>query len=336
MDQKTIKWGILGTSSISQHMAAAIAESRNGQVIAVAGRDADKSQAFAKEFSISKPYNHYADLLTDPEIDAVYIGLPNHLHKEWAVKSLEAGKHVLCEKPLALNEEETLDIMATAQIKGLVCMEAIMYRCHPLIQEIKSILQQNLIGHVQLFQAVYTAKIAHLANPVAGGAIFNLGCYPLSLIRYLSTANVVNLKTIGIENANHSHNDTRSSAILSFDDQSLATITVSDDLDMSWQFAIWGTKGRLEMLSNPWFPNNGEQVFRVYRSNEQRPQEIKLTSPLSAYTYQINTMNTLVIEPSAKLLERVTLQESLENVRLLDKWRTQALSLAKEEVDYCS
>ncbi|MGQ3887960.1 Gfo/Idh/MocA family protein [Legionella sp. CNM-1927-20] len=292
MNRNNVKWGILGTSFISQQMAIAIAESTNGQLTAIASRDASKAKDFARKFSIPQVYSSYTDLITDPNLDVIYIGLPNHLHREWTIKSLEAGKHVLCEKPLALDEIEVLDMITTAKMRGLICMEAIMYRCHPLIQEIKTLLQQKLIGKIKLFQAAYTAKIAHLANPVAGGAIYNLGCYPLSLIQYLSNAEPIDLKAFGIKKLDHPQNDTCASVILGFNDQSIATITVSDDLAMSWQFIVWGSNGRLEMLTNPWFPTIGEQVFRVYMNNEENPREIKLTSDLSAYTYQINTVNT--------------------------------------------
>jgi predicted dehydrogenase len=325
MNLNKVKWGILGTSFISQQMASAIIESTAGELTAIGSRDETKSIDFASQFSIPQVYSNYSDLLADPNLDVIYVGLPNHLHKEWTIKSLKAGKHVLCEKPLALNEDEVQEMITAAQSSRLVCMEAIMYRCHPLIQEIKALLQQKVIGEIQFFQAVYTAKIAHLANPVAGGAIYNLGCYPLSLIKYLSDANPVDLKTIGISNSDHPHNDTCASLILRFDDQSIATITVSDDLTMSWQFVVWGTEGRLEMVTNPWFPTVGEQVFRIYTSDEEKPKENKLTSPLSAYTYQINAVNNLIQNPSTLLQEQVPLQESLDNIRLLEQWRNQAL-----------
>lgn len=321
MEVKCVRWGILGTSFISEEMAVAINESVKGQLGAIASRDAERAQDFAEKFSVSKIYSRYQDLLNDPNLDAIYIGLPNHLHREWTLKALEAGKHVLCEKPLALNEREVQDMITAANTRELVCMEAIMYRCHPLIQKLRTLIQQKVIGKIKLFQAVYTAKIAHLANPIAGGAIYNLGCYPLSLIRYLSDAKPVSFKAYGNVNSDHSHNDTMASVILGFDDQSMATITVSDDLAMSWQFVVWGTEGRLEMITNPWFPVCGEQVFKIYNSSEEQPREIQVSSPYSVYTYQINTFNQLILEPESQMQEQISLQESLENIRLLDQWR---------------
>lgn len=321
MNSKNIKWGILGTSFISEQMAAAIVESSSGELYAVASRDAVKANNFAKTYSMPKVYSNYDDLVADPNLDAIYVGLPNHVHKEWTIKSLEAGKHVLCEKPLALDEHEVLAMMNTAKAKGLICMEAIMYRCHPLIQEIKTLIQQKVLGTIELFQATYTAPIAHLANPVAGGAIYNLGCYPLSLIQYLSEAKPISLNAFGIPNSDHPQNDTRASLILGFDDQSIASISVSDDLAMSWQFNIWGGLGRLELHTNPWFPTAGEQLFKLYLSQEEKPREIRLHSELSAYTYQINTMNALIKNPTTPLPEQIGLQESLTNIRYLKEWR---------------
>lgn len=320
MKAKFVKWGILGTSFISQEMAGAIAGSSQGQLSAVASRDGNRAQDFSEKFSISKRYTSYQDLLNDPNLDVIYIGLPNHLHKEWTLKALDAGKHVLCEKPLALNAQDVLDMITAAHTRGLVCMEAIMYRCHPLIQKLRTIIQDNVIGTIQFFQAAYTAKIAHLANPIAGGAIYNLGCYPLSLIQYLSNAKPVSIKAQGSANLDHPHNDTKASVILGFDDHSIATISVSDDLAMSWQFVIWGTEGRLEMITNPWFPLSGKQVFRIYRSSEESPREVQVTSPDSVYTYQINTFNQLILEPGSSVQEKISLQESLDNILLLEQW----------------
>lgn len=320
MDKKRVRWGILGTSFISREMAAAINESAKGQLDAVASRDADKAQDFAEKFPVPRLYSSYQDLLDDPNLDAVYIGLPNHLHREWTLKALEAGKHVLCEKPLALHETDVHDMMTAANTRGLFCMEAIMYRCHPLVQKLRAVIQQNVIGKIQLFQAVYTAKIAQLANPVAGGAIYNLGCYPLSLIQYLSDAKPVSIQAHGVANSDHPHNDTRASVILGFDDQSIASISVSDDLAMSWQFVIWGTEGRLEMITNPWFPECGEQSFRIYSASETAPREIQVASPYSVYTCQIDTFNQSILEPEFRRQEHISLQESFDNIRLLAQW----------------
>src|SRR5277367_1299652 len=126
-----LRWGILGTGNIARQFSVGVNASKRGRLTAVASRSADSAAAFAKSNSVPRSYGSYARLLTDDEVDAVYVSLPNSLHHEWTVLALQAGKHVLCEKPMASNAAESEQMFDEAERSGRLVMEAFMYRCHP-------------------------------------------------------------------------------------------------------------------------------------------------------------------------------------------------------------
>lgn len=169
MSEKTINWAILGTSYISEVMAKAIHESKTSNLVAVGSRSLEKAKAFSTQFSIPKYYTHYEDLLKDEDIDAIYLGLPNHLHKEWIIRCAQAGKNILCEKPFVISIEEAHEVISVIEKSKVVCMEALMYRCHPFIQKLQELVQSKIIGDIKLYNATYTANISEIANPTAGG-----------------------------------------------------------------------------------------------------------------------------------------------------------------------
>ena len=253
MSNKKIKWAVLGTSYISEVMAKAIGESSTSELIAIASRNHEKAKNFALKFSIPKFYDYHEALLENKEIDAVYIGLPNHLHKEWIVRCALAGKHILCEKPLIISEGEALAVTSAIASNKVCCMEGLMYLHHPFTQTLKEIIENKLIGDVRLYNAAYTANIARLANPTAGGSIRNLGCYPVSLVRLLAQDEPVVIQGLGRLNSSGT-SDNCSTVLLKFADESIAVISTADDLEMRWQFEIHGTKGYIKVLSNPWLP----------------------------------------------------------------------------------
>ncbi|MCA0403798.1 MAG: Gfo/Idh/MocA family oxidoreductase, partial [Proteobacteria bacterium] len=243
---KTIRWAILGTSFISEVMAKAIQASATSQLAAIGSRSLSSARQFATLFSIPKVYDDYQLLLNDQEIDAIYIGLPNHLHKEWIIRCAQAGKHILCEKPLVLNADEAREVISIINEKEVFCMEALMYRCHPFTNKLQEIIQSRILGDIKLYNAMYAANIADLANPIAGGSIRNLGCYPISLIRLLADDEPVEVLASGKLNPKN-QTDNQASAILKFRDHSMAVVSTADDMEMCWQFDVYGTEGCLKV-----------------------------------------------------------------------------------------
>lgn len=187
-----LRWGIVGCAGIAINaVMPAIQQSTTGSLAAVASRNLEKSREVASRFDVSKAYSSYEELLADEDIDAVYIPLPNHLHKEWAIRAAEAGKHVLCEKPLALTAAEAEEMAAAAAKAGVVLAEAFMYRHHPRWSRIRAILDGGEIGDLRAIRGAFTFNNAEdLANirlkpEWGGGSLYDVGCYPLNAARFL-------------------------------------------------------------------------------------------------------------------------------------------------------
>ncbi len=320
MSSNSIHWGILGTSRISETMANAIHASSSSTLSVIGSRSEQAGKTFAEKFSIPS-YGSYETLLTNPDIDAIYIGLPNHLHKEWLLRCIAAGKHVLCEKPFVISVQEALEVKAALEKTPRVCMEALMYQSHPFTQKIQTIVHSDVIGKIKLINATYTANIASVANKTAGGSIRNLGCYPISLVRLLTQNEPVEIYTTGRVLGNHDH---QASLILKFENEAMAVISTADDMEMHWQFDVYGSNGRLSAVTNPWMPNNASKLL-IHRNHHAIPEEITVQAHQPLYTYQIEAVNHRILKKDFKNEARISLNDSLENTRLLEYWRQQVL-----------
>ncbi len=186
----TLRWGLLGTARINRSLIPPLRTSARNKLMAVASRTPAAAEAYAKEWKIPRAHGSYEALLADPEIDAVYIPLPNHLHAEWTIKAAQAGKHVLCEKPLALSVAEVEAMEAAAQKAGVVVAEAFMYRHHPQTLKAKEVVEGGAIGQLQLVRGAFTfnldrPKDVRLDPAMGGGSVWDVGCYPVSYTRYI-------------------------------------------------------------------------------------------------------------------------------------------------------
>lgn len=186
------RWGILSTANIGRKaMIPALQASRLAEVVAVASRDEDRARQFAYEFAIPKAFGDYQALLDDPSIDAVYIPLPNHLHKPWAIKAAHAGKHILCEKPMGLNAKECEEMMAAAKENGVMLMESFMYRHHPRIQAAAEMVYAGKLGKIHTIESSFTITFADQDDfryqpEMGGGALMDVGCYCINLSRTIT------------------------------------------------------------------------------------------------------------------------------------------------------
>jgi D-xylose 1-dehydrogenase (NADP+, D-xylono-1,5-lactone-forming) len=190
MNQSTIRWGILSTAHINRVIIKALAMSPRNRLLVVASRSGEKADRYAREWKIPRSHGSYEALLADPEIDVIYNPLPNHLHAEWTIKAVEAGKHVLCEKPLALSLAEVDAITAAARAHGRVVAEAFMYRTYPLALKVKQIVDSGALGKIKLVRGSFTYKNDgndnyRLHPDYGGGAMWDIGCYPLSYARFI-------------------------------------------------------------------------------------------------------------------------------------------------------
>jgi predicted dehydrogenase len=188
----SLRIGLLGTARIAPRAIIAPARANPGvEVVAVAARDADRAAGFARKHAISRVHHSYDALLADPEIDAIYNPLPNSLHAQWSIRALRAGKHVLCEKPMAANAGEAAQMAHVARETGLVLFEAFHYRYHPLALRAKEILDSGEIGPIRHIDAQFCTLMLRtndirLNYELGGGALMDLGCYTINMIRSFS------------------------------------------------------------------------------------------------------------------------------------------------------
>jgi predicted dehydrogenase len=191
MIARPLRWGLLSTARINRAVIPPIKESPRHELRAVASRDPGRARAYAGEWGIPVAHDSYDALLADPDIDVVYNPLPNSLHAEWTIRAAEAGKHVLCEKPLALSVDEVDAIAAAATRAGVVVTEAFMYRHHPQTLRLKALVDGGEIGALRLIRGAFSFTLARPADDprripdLGGGSLWDVGCYPVSMARYL-------------------------------------------------------------------------------------------------------------------------------------------------------
>lgn len=186
-----LRWGILGPGRIAPRLVRAVAGCARGQLVAVGSRDAGRASAFAGTHGIPNAFGSYEALLAAPDVDVVYVSLPNHLHAEWTIRALEAGKHVLCEKPLALTVAQVDAIVTASERAGRIAVEAFMYLHHPQIIQAVDLAQGGVLGRLELVSGTFSFILSYPGDPRAdpsmgGGSLWDVGCYPVSLSRRIA------------------------------------------------------------------------------------------------------------------------------------------------------
>lgn len=186
-----LRWGLLSTARINRVLLPPLRASTRNELTAVASRDLNRAKTYADERKIPRVFGSYEALLADPDVDVIYNPLPNSLHAEWTIKAAEAGKHVLCEKPLANTVEEVDAMTEAAEKAGIVLMEAFMYRHHPQTIRVKELVESGAIGKLQLIRGSFTFSISdegdvRLNASLGGGSIWDVGCYPISYARLIA------------------------------------------------------------------------------------------------------------------------------------------------------
>ena len=253
-----VKWGILSTANIGiKRVIPAIIAGQRGLVAAIASRDAERAGRIAASFGIARSYGNYQALLDDPEIEAVYNPLPNHLHVEWTVKALEAGKHVLCEKPIALNAVEAKAIVAARDRSGMRVIEAFMVRCHPQWHRVRALVQAGRIGSVGAIQSAFVFTMLDPNNvrnraDFGGGALYDVGCYPIVTARYLF-GNEPDRVIALVERDSKLAVDRVTSGLLSFPGGGQLVFSSALQLAPYQRVVILGSEGRIE-ISVPFTP----------------------------------------------------------------------------------
>ena len=246
-----VSWGVLGVAGIAVHkVIPAMQGSELSPVRAIASRSAGKAEEAAASLGIEKSYASYEALLADPGIEAVYIPLPNHLHAEWTEKAAEAGKHVLCEKPVAISSDQARHMIEACDRAGVKFMEAFMYRLHPLWVEAKRMVDTGVIGDLVAVQSFFSyrnvdpSNIRNIAD-FGGGALMDVGCYPVNVARLLFGAEPTAVKSSILRDPDFG-TDAVTSAVLDFGGRH-ATFTCSTQIEDKQSVSIVGTEGRIEI-----------------------------------------------------------------------------------------
>ena len=246
---KKLKIGVLGVSNhLIKRIILPLQETNNCFIYGIASRNSEKAISASRQYNIPKYYESYDDLLSDKDIDIVYIPLPNHLHAEWIKKSADAGKHVLCEKPLCMNAKESEDAISYVDKKGIKLMEAFMYKFHPLWIHVKNIIDTKQIGDITYIHTSFSYNNPSKTNirnikEYGGGAMMDIGCYAVSVPRFLLGREPE--KTVSLINRHPDFGtDILSSAIMDFG-TSRSTFTVGTLSDAHQRVEITGTAGKI-------------------------------------------------------------------------------------------
>jgi predicted dehydrogenase len=186
-----LRWGLLGTARINRALIPAIRASARSRLDGVASRTEARAREYAEEWQIPRAFGSYESMLADADIDAIYVPLPNHLHVEWTLAAIEAGKHVLCEKPMALTPSDVDRIAAAADRRGVVVSEAFMYRHHPLTARVAALVADGAVGRLQVVRGAFTFVLTRpndvrMVPEWGGGSLWDVGCYPVSYARLLA------------------------------------------------------------------------------------------------------------------------------------------------------
>ncbi len=195
---KILNWGLLSTAKINRALIKPLRASKQTRLLAIASRSISSAESYAREWNIPRAHGSYEALLADPDVDVIYNSLPNHLHAEWTIKALRAGKHVLCEKPIALTLEELDAMTLAAKESGKILAEAFMYRHHAQTLKVKEIVDSGVLGKLQLIKGAFTFTLTREGNfrwmeEMGGGSIWDVGCYPISYARMIVGAEPVDV-----------------------------------------------------------------------------------------------------------------------------------------------
>lgn len=334
------RWGILGTGRIAGVFAQGVAASQSGRADAVGSRTAEAAQKFAAAHSIVRAHGSYEALLADPGIDAVYVATPHPQHAEWVIKAVEAGKHVLCEKPLGLSHAEAMVMVEAAREHGVVLMEAFMYRCHPQTAKIAELIRSGALGTIGLVQAAfgfrgdYNPSSRLWANAAGGGGILDVGCYPVSMARLIAGAasGQAFLDPVSVTGEGVLHPasgvDVQAAATLRFANDVVAQVSTSIGLTQDNVVRIYGTDGWL-LVPSPWVVNRdgGESHLFLHRRGAAAPEEIVIEgAPL--YALEADAF-AAAVRAGLGDVPQMSTADTLGNLATLDQWRA-AIGLTYE------
>ena len=253
-----LNWGIMGTGNIARKFANDVLQAPGQKLVAVGSRSMESARKFGGDFEIAKCHGSYQGLVDDPDVQAIYISLPNHLHKEWTIKCAEVKKRILCEKPFSVNRAEADVMLEAVKANNVFLMEAFMYRAHPQTFKLRELLKSGVIGEVRTIHAHFSYNMGlnysniRLSNPAAGGGIMDVGCYAVSMSRLAAGCEPLEAKATAKIGA-VSRVDEQAAGALFFPTGAVAAITCGTQVGVENTATIYGSEGSIHVPS-PWFP----------------------------------------------------------------------------------
>jgi predicted dehydrogenase/aryl-alcohol dehydrogenase-like predicted oxidoreductase len=332
-----LAWGILGTGAIAKAFAEGLAQSKTGHLIAVASRKRESADAFADKFAVPARHGSYQELLDDKAVQAVYIAIPHPFHAEWAIRAARAKKHVLVEKPIALNAADAMAVIEAATINDVFLMEAFMYRCAPQTQKLVQLIREKKIGALRMIQGAFSFHWPKPFNPASrltsnelgGGGILDVGCYPVSMSRLLAGAaagkdfldptdvkGAAQLAPTGV--------DAYAAATLQFSTGVIAQVSCGVQLQQENVLRLYGDDGWI-LVPTPWVParNGGSSELRIHLYGQDKPEQITIPSPNQIYAIEADAVARYLPQRQAPS-PAMSWDDSLGNMRALDAWRASA------------
>ncbi|MDB5357989.1 MAG: Oxidoreductase [Phycisphaerales bacterium] len=331
----TLRWGILGTGNIARQFAASFGSARRGVLAAVGSRQSLSAQSFAQAHRIPAAFGSYEQVLHAKDVDAIYVSLPNSMHREWTIRALQAGKHVLCEKPIANNAAEAQEMFDVARRTGRLLMEAFMYRSHPLTLAVLDAVRGGAIGQVRLIRTSFCYRTTRVSGNIrfdpalAGGVLMDVGCYCVNFSRLIAGAEPSRVQAVG--QMHESGVDEIAAAVLQFPGSITATFSCGMSVQADNAAHICGTEGFIE-IPIPWKPPVQNATWTLAHST---PPKMDLaakaitTPPRQTFTVSADReLYALEADDFAQAVfdgkpMRVSEEDSLGNMRVLDALRTQ-------------
>ena len=314
---RKVKWGVLSTAKIGlKQVIPAMQKGLYSEISAIASRNNEAAQNAAEKMTIDKAYGSYEELLDDPTIEAVYIPLPNHLHVEWTEKCMQAGKHVLLEKPIGLNYQEAEQLLKIARNYPKVkLMEAFMYRHHPQMVEVKRLIDDGTIGEVRSVFSTFTyynndPKDIRNQADIGGGGLLDIGCYCISIARFLFRSEP-NRVSGSIEFDPRLKIDRLASGILDFE-EGMSTFVCSTQLVNQQYARVLGTKGKIE-IGTPFTPQPNEHA-KIILDNGAKRKEITF-EPCDKYTIQGDLFSIAILNDQDP---PTPIEDGIANMKVID------------------
>jgi predicted dehydrogenase len=313
-----VRWGILSTANIgTEKVIPAMQQGELCEIVAISSRSLETASEVAQQLGIPKAYGSYESLLADPDIDAIYNPLPNHLHVQWSIRALEAGKHVLCEKPIGLSSAEGQQLVdAGKQHPTLKLMEAFMYRHHPQWQRARQIVKDGGIGQLLTIQSAFSyfnddaGNIRNIAD-IGGGGIMDIGCYPISLSRFIFAAEPTRVVS-SLDRDPSFGTDRRASVVLDFGGPT-STFTCSTQMAPYQRVNIFGDKGRVE-IEIP-FNTPPDRSCRMWHQHADASIEEIAFDVCNQYTIQGDLFSRAVLDDTAV---PTPIEDAVANMKVIE------------------